>query len=75
MKCETKTKDNVFVNIEVSVQYEVLKDKIFEAFYRLSDPRMQISSYVFDVVRAAVPLLLIGDVFEQKVEIAVSLFC
>ena len=48
----------------------MLRDKIFEAFYRLSDPHVQISSYVFDVVRAAVPLLLIDDVFEQKEEIA-----
>lgn len=70
VRCETKTKDNVFLSMEVSVQYEVLPDKIFDAFYRLSEPYVQISSYVFDVVRAAVPLLYIDDVFEQKEEIA-----
>jgi len=68
--CETKTKDNVFLCIEVSVQYEVLKDRIVDAFYTLQEPYKQISSYVFDVVRAAVPLLLIDDVFEQKEDIA-----
>ncbi|CAD7938794.1 unnamed protein product [Amoebophrya sp. A120] len=70
VRCETKTKDNVFVNMEVSIQYEILRDKVYDAFYRLSEPHVQISSYVFDVVRAAVPLLLIDDVFEQKEEIA-----
>lgn len=60
----------MFVNLECSVQYEVKPDKIYESFYKLSEPYVQISSYVFDVVRAAVPLLLIDDVFEQKEEIA-----
>lgn len=70
VRCETKTKDNVFISMECSVQYEVLPDKIYDAFYRLQEPYVQISSYVFDVVRAAVPLLYIDDVFEQKEEIA-----
>ncbi|CAD7959592.1 unnamed protein product [Amoebophrya sp. A25] len=73
VRCETKTKDNVFVHIEVSIQYEILKDRVFDAFYRLSEPHVQVSSYVFDVVRAAVPLLLIDDVFEQKEEIATQI--
>jgi regulator of protease activity HflC (stomatin/prohibitin superfamily) len=49
--CETKTKDNVFVIVQVAVQYRVLQDKAYDAFYRLTDPRSQIQSYVFDVVR------------------------
>ena len=49
--CETKTKDNVFLQVQVAVQYRVLQDGAYDAFYRLTDPRGQIQSYVFDVVR------------------------
>jgi len=70
VKVETKTEDNVFVNVIVSVQYYVLKDKIFEAFYKLDDPELQIRSFVFDVVRARVPEIKLDDVFEKKDEIA-----
>ncbi|KAF4744319.1 HIR complex subunit [Perkinsus olseni] len=68
MTCETKTKDNVFVSIQVAVQYEVIKSKIYEAFYRLHNPTVQINSYVFDVVRSTVPGMLLDDVFESKDE-------
>ena len=67
---ETKTKDNVFVNVKVSVQYHIIKEKAFEAFYKLESPEPQITSYVFDVVRANVPTLDLDDVFEKKEEIA-----
>jgi len=67
---ETKTKDNVFVNVKVSVQYHIIKEKAFEAFYKLERPEPQITSYVFDVVRANVPTLDLDDVFEKKEEIA-----
>lgn len=70
---ETKTKDNVFVHLKVSVQYQVLKDKIYEAFYRLENPRAQITSYVFDVVRAEVPKLKLDEVFERKDDIAIAI--
>ncbi|KAF4740800.1 HIR complex subunit [Perkinsus olseni] len=70
MTCETKTKDNVFVSIQVAVQYEVIKSKIYEAFYRLHNPTVQINSYVFDVVRSTVPGMLLDDVFESKDEVA-----
>jgi regulator of protease activity HflC (stomatin/prohibitin superfamily) len=72
VKAETKTLDNVFVHIMVSVQYYVLLDKVYEAFYRLEDPRMQINSYVFDVVRAKVPRINLDDLFEKKDEIAIA---
>ena len=52
---ETKTKDDVFVKLKVSVQYKVIRDKVYEAFYKLDYPHDQITSYVFDVVRAEVP--------------------
>lgn len=70
---ETKTKDDVFVRIKVSVQFLVLKDKIYDAFYRLNDPHQQITSYVFDTVRAEVPKLKLDDVFEKKDDIAIAL--
>ena len=69
---ETKTKDNVFVNIMVSVQYHVLPDKVFEAYYRLENPVHQIQAYVFDVVRAKVPNIHLDDLFSKKDEIAID---
>ncbi len=67
---ETKTRDNVFVHVVVSVQFFVIRNKIFEAFYRLNNAEAQIQSYVFDVVRAQVPRINLDDVFEKKDEIA-----
>ena len=67
---ETKTKDDVFVKLKVSVQYKVIEDKVFDAFYKLDFPQDQITSYVFDVVRAEVPKMILDDVFEKKDEIA-----
>ncbi|KAF5807186.1 putative Band 7 domain-containing protein [Helianthus annuus] len=70
VKCETKTKDNVFVNVVASIQYRALVDKANDAFYRLSNTKAQIQAYVFDVIRASVPKLNLDDTFEQKNEIA-----
>ena len=67
---ETKTKDDVFTKLKISVQYKVIKDKVWEAFYKLDSPQDQITSYVFDVVRAVVPKMKLDDVFEKKDEIA-----
>ena len=69
-KVETKTKDNVFVQVLVSVQYQVTEAKVFEAYYQLTNPAKQITSYVFDVVRAKVPTMALDSVFEQKEDIA-----
>ena len=69
---ETKTKDDVFVKLKVSVQYKVIKDKVFDAFYKLDFPQDQITSYVFDVVRAEVPKMILDDVFEKKDDIAIA---
>jgi len=69
---ETKTKDNVFVKLKVSVQFKVLPDRVYDAFYKLEYPHDQITSYVFDVVRAEVPKLILDDVFERKDNIAVA---
>ncbi|PWA34541.1 hypersensitive-induced response protein 1 [Artemisia annua] len=70
VKCETKTKDNVFVNVVASVQYCALADKASDAFYKLSNTKSQIQAYVFDVIRATVPKLNLDAAFEQKNEIA-----
>ena len=70
VKVETKTKDNVFVFVIVSVQYYVLADKVVDAFYRLQNPQSQITSFVFDTVRARVPTMILDDLFEKKDDIA-----
>jgi regulator of protease activity HflC (stomatin/prohibitin superfamily) len=69
---ETKTKENVFVKMKVSVQFKVIQEKVYEAFYKLEYPHDQITSYVFDVVRAEVPKLKLDDVFERKDDIAIA---
>jgi regulator of protease activity HflC (stomatin/prohibitin superfamily) len=70
VKIETKTEDNVFVQMVVAVQFYVLPEKVYDAFYRLDDAARQITSYVFDVVRAQVPKIKLDDVFEKKDDIA-----
>lgn len=67
---ETKTNDDVFVHIKVSVQYFVIPEKVYEAYYRLTNIHQQLTSYIFDLVRARVPKLKLDDVFEKKDEIA-----
>ena len=69
---ETKTLDDVFVRLKVSVQYMVIKDKVYDAFYKLDYPHEQITSYVFDVVRAEVPKMKLDDVFVKKDDIAIA---
>ena len=69
---ETKTKDDVFVKLKVSVQFKVIKDKVEDAFYKLDYPHDQITSYVFDVVRAEVPKMILDDVFLKKDDIAIA---
>jgi regulator of protease activity HflC (stomatin/prohibitin superfamily) len=69
---ETQTKDNVFIKMKVSVQYKVIPEKAYEAFYKLEYPHDQITAYVFDVVRAEVPKLILDDVFVRKDDIAIA---
>lgn len=70
LQIETKTKDNVFVLVLVSVQYAVLPNRVADAWYRLENPEAQIKSYVFDAVRATVPSLQLDEAFERKDDIA-----
>lgn len=69
---ETKTKDDVFVKLKISVQFQVIKENVYDAFYKLESPYDQITSYVFDVVRAEVPKMKLDDVFERKDDIAIA---
>jgi len=70
---ETKTFDDVFVKLKVSVQFRILPDSVYDAFYKLENPHDQITSYVFDTVRAEVPKLKLDDVFVRKDDIAVAI--
>ncbi|MEZ4818475.1 MAG: SPFH domain-containing protein [Bdellovibrionota bacterium] len=70
---ETKTLDNVFVNIQVSVQYKIKKNKVAESYYELEDPFAQIKSYVFDTIRSEIPKMKLDDVFSNKEALAVSI--
>jgi regulator of protease activity HflC (stomatin/prohibitin superfamily) len=70
VQVETKTQDDVFVHVVVSVQYFIIPEAVYQAFYRLTDAANQIRSFVFDVVRARVPNIDIDDVFRKKDDIA-----
>ena len=69
---DTKTLDNVFIRMKVSVQYQVIRSQVADAYYRLENPENQITSFVFDVVRAEVPKLKLDDVFVRKDDVAVA---
>jgi len=72
VRCETKTLDNVFVEAVVTIQYQILQEKIYEAFYALTNPKQQITSHVFDVIRAELPNLCLDSVFEAKEDLALT---
>jgi len=72
VRVDTKTQDNVFITMMVSVQYEVMKDQIYTAHYKLSNASQQITAYIFDVVRASVPKIDLDDVFQQKDQVAMA---
>lgn len=68
--CDTKTKDNVFCKVVIAVHYKVIDEKVPSAFYKFSDPRAQIRSYVNDVVRSSLPRMDLDDAFASKKDIA-----
>jgi len=70
LRVETKTQDDVFVDLHAAVQYAVMPDKIYEAYYMLADDEEQLKSYVFDVIRGRVPKMKLDEAFAQKDEIA-----
>ena len=67
---ETKTSDDVFVHLKISVQYQILREKVYDAFYKLQNPSEQITAFIFDTVRAEVPKMKLDDVFIKKDDIA-----
>ena len=69
---ETKTKDNVFLTAVVSVQYQVIREKVYQAFYSLTNARQQITSHVYDVMRSQLPTLELDAVFEAKEDLALA---
>lgn len=73
VRCETKTLDNVFIEVIVTIQYNVLQERVKEAFYELTDPRRQITAYVYDVVRSTLPRNTLDQAFESKEAIAVAI--
>jgi len=70
IEVETVTKDNVFVRTKVSVQFQIIRDKVHDSYYRLTDPIAQIESYIFDVVRSELPKLTLDEVFVNKDTVA-----
>jgi len=70
VEVKTKTIDNVFVDLLIAVQYYVTKEKVWDAFYKLTNPHAQMESFVFDTVRAKVPHMKLDEVFEKKEDIA-----
>ncbi len=72
VEVETKTEDNVFVKVEIAVQYYILPDKVYDAYYKLADPATQITAFVFDTVRSRVPGMKLDEVFERKDDVAIA---
>jgi regulator of protease activity HflC (stomatin/prohibitin superfamily) len=72
VRVETKTLDNVFITAVVTIQYQVLQEKVYDAFYALTDPSRQITAHVFDVLRSELPNLELDAVFEAKEDLALS---
>ncbi|KKC16714.1 SPFH domain-containing protein [Streptococcus dysgalactiae] len=69
---ETKTRDNVFVTLNVATQYRVNEQNVTDAYYKLMKPESQIKSYIEDALRSSVPKLTLDELFEKKDEIALE---
>lgn len=72
VRVETKTKDNVFLTTVVSVQYQVIREKVYQSFYSLTNTKQQITAHVYDVMRSQLPTLELDAVFEAKEELALA---
>jgi regulator of protease activity HflC (stomatin/prohibitin superfamily) len=73
VKVETKTKDNVFVNIPVSIQYFIMPDKVYDAWYKLSNHKQQMTSYIFNIILGHVPTMTLDETFERQSQIAIDI--
>eukprot|EP00984_Skeletonema_dohrnii_P011702 scaffold4692_cov115-Skeletonema_dohrnii-CCMP3373.AAC.7 len=72
VRVETKTKDNVFLTTVVSVQYQVIREKAYQAFYALTNTQQQITAHIYDVMRSQLPTLELDAVFEAKEDLALA---
>lgn len=72
VKCRTKTKDNTFLVVVASIQYRVAPQMVNHAFYKLTDPRVQIRSFILDIITSTVPKMNINHVYENKDDISKS---
>jgi len=70
VRLETKTLDNVFLEAIVSVQYQVLRERVEDAYYALTNPTQQITAHIYDVMRGELPTLELDAVFEAKEELS-----
>jgi regulator of protease activity HflC (stomatin/prohibitin superfamily) len=73
LRVDTKTKDNVLVVVACAVHYEVMEDRVRDAYYRFSNPSGQISSYAGNVIRGEVPKMTIDELFTSRDEIQIAL--
>ncbi|MDR0286867.1 MAG: hypothetical protein LBI03_04045, partial [Clostridiales bacterium] len=74
IEIETKTKDNVFVHLNLAVQFQVDSKKVVDAYYKLSAPTAQIRSYVEDAIRSSLPKYTLDESYEKKDDIARDVF-
>ena len=74
IEIETKTKDNVFVYLQLAVQYQIDPQKVTDAYYKLSSPVAQIRSYVEDAIRSSLPKYTLDESYEKKDDIARDVF-
>jgi regulator of protease activity HflC (stomatin/prohibitin superfamily) len=72
VRVETKSKDNVFLTAVVSIQYQVIREKVYQAFYSLTNTQQQITAHVYDVMRSQLPTMDLDTIFETKEELAVA---
>lgn len=72
VNCEAKTKDNVFVNVSTSVQYQVVTSKVYQAHYVLANTKKQMTAYVYDVIRSTIPSMTLDEAFESKEEVSLA---
>jgi regulator of protease activity HflC (stomatin/prohibitin superfamily) len=67
---ETKTEDHVFCHVQITVQYRIIPEMAYFAYYRLQQPQLQLQSHILDVVRAAVPLMTVDQLYQSKQRVA-----
>lgn len=72
VRVETKTADNVFLTTVVTVQYQVVREKVYEAFYSLTNPVQQMTAHIYDVIRSQLPTLELDAVFEAKEDLSLA---